>query len=125
MPLEKKSIHQLRAIAQGHGIPDVFSKDAKALIQAIQLRQKEEFTPVQQLPPRPEYDARLLTKPPSKSATEEDVLHILDRHIKMGLKVMFPAPHRWHMIYGQKEDTGTTQMPLRVILNCAENVMKR
>lgn len=122
--LENKSIHQLRGIAQSFGITDIFSKTDIQLRQEISLKQ-EALSPAKlEAPPKPEYDARLMTKPPSKQSDRELALEVLKPYIDKGLHVDFPNEEEWHMRWGKREDTGTLRMPLRVILQCAAGVMK-
>ena len=122
--LRAKSLHQLRAIAQGYGVPDIFAKDMNQLIQAIELKQIDMVPDVAPPIPRPEYDARLMSKPPSKSSNQSDILALLEPHIQRGLHITFPELERWHMRHGKKEDTGTTRMPLRVVMDCADRIMR-
>lgn len=121
--LQKKTIHELRAIAEGMGVSGVFSKDKLQLVQAIEFKQHEVFKKKENPPPRPEYDARLMQRPPSKATSQDEILKILDPHTQKGLKVTFPDPETWHMIHGKREDTGSVRIPLRTILGCAEKVM--
>ena len=125
MSLSNKSIHELRSIAEGYGISDVFSKKPHELKQAIELKQtavvlKEKYVPL----PRNEYDSRLMTKRPSDSFTNQEAVKALENHINLGLKITFPEPDRWHMNARGKEDNGTTRMPLRVLLDCADRILK-
>lgn len=122
--LHKKSIHDLRAIAQSYAIPDIFAKTQAQLIQAIELKQQDMVPKVDNTIMRPEYDARLMTKPPARLSNQATIMEILDEHIKRGLHITFPEPERWHMQWGKKEDTGTIRMPLRTVLKCAENIMR-
>jgi hypothetical protein len=122
--LHKKSIHDLRQIAQSFGIPDLTSKTSAQLIQEIELKQGAMVAKADPPPPRPEYDARLMTKIPARSSDQTTITEILEMHIARGLHISFPEPERWHMQWGKKEDTGTTRMPLRTVLKCAEEIMK-
>lgn len=122
--LEKKSIHELRSIAQGMAIPFAFSDDAVILRQKIDSKNQGMIPAPTYIPPRPEYDARLMLKPPSKFSNEADVKALLQEHMKRGLILTFPAPEQWHMVCGKKEDSGNMRMPLRVLLHVAEQVMR-
>lgn len=123
--LDNKNIHELRAIAEGYGISDIFSKDISALRQAIQIKQQDfQPKPTYKPPPRPEYDSRLMTRRPTKEIDKDHVEKLLSDHIANGLVLTFPDPDRWHMRYGKKEDTGTCRMPPRVLMNCADRIMK-
>lgn len=121
--MRDKSLHQLRVIAQSFGIKDIFQKTDIQLRQEIELAQQSLIPPTTPPIPRPEYDARLMTKPPSKKCTEDTVNDLLKHHIERGLHLTFPEPERWHMKFDKKEDTGTMRMPLRTILTCAERIM--
>jgi len=120
-----KSIHQLRAIAEGYGIPNIFSKQKHELVQAIELCQKAQL-PDQKItpPPRREYDTRIMSRRPANSFSKEDALDVLEPYFVYGLKIEFPDPDRWHMTLKGKEDTGTMRMPLRVLLDCADRLLK-
>lgn len=120
--LRKKTIHQLRAIAQGYGIPDIFSKTDIQLIQAIELKQGE-MVPDKLPPiPPPEYDARLMLKPPAKKSSQRDIQELLAPHVARGLHLSFDE-ERWYMKYDKRTDEGTLRMPLRVVLGCANKVI--
>lgn len=121
--LRKKSIHDLRVMAQAFGINDVFSKDQAHLIQEIELKHK----PVQivvQLPPLPAYDARLMTKPPSKRSNAEELVPLLESYIALGLKLSFDDNgERWFMTCGKRNDEGTMRMPLKAVVECARRLL--
>lgn len=120
--LRKKSIHQLRGIAQSYSIPDIFSLDANHLIQAIELKQQAMIPePAVKIEP-PMYDARLMTKPPSKQSDEWSIRELLEPFVAQGMHLSFDE-ERWYMAHGKKTDEGTKRMPLRSILRCAEKLM--
>lgn len=122
--LKQKSLTELRGIAQSFGISDIFSKTNIQLAQEIELKQQKLIPPVAPPIPKPEYDARLMTRPPSKTSNQDDIIALLKDHISRGLHVTFPEPDKWEMRFGNKNDSGTTRMPLRTILNCANAVLK-
>jgi len=124
MNLEGKSIHELRAIAQSFEIDDIFSKDADQLTQAIEIERNELIPKPKIEIPKAEYDSRLMTRPPSKRSDKDNILNLLDGHIKLGLRVEFPEPEIWSMFFGKKTDTGSMRMPLRVLIQCADRIMK-
>lgn len=121
--LHTKSLHELRGVAQAFGVSDVFRKDAVHLAQEIELKQQAMIPKVVALPPRPQYDARLMTKTPSRRSSEADIESLLREHIALGLRLSFDEEN-WHMQYGNKTDGGTLRMPLRVVLQCAEKIMR-
>lgn len=121
--LRKKSIHDLRVMAQAFGINDVFSKDQAHLIQEIEIKHKPVQAPVL-LPPLPAYDARLMTKPPSKRSSAEELVPLLEPYIALGLMVSFDDNgERWFMRAGAKTDEGTMRMPMRGVVECARRLM--
>ncbi len=122
--LQGKSLTELRGIAQGYGIVDVFKQTENELRQSISLKQQEMQPKPKIEIPKPEYDARLMTKPPSKKSDQELALEMLAPYIARGLHLTFPTPEEWHMRMGKKEDTGTVRMPLRTLLSCADRMMK-
>lgn len=124
MSLRNKSIHELRAIAQGFDVPNLFGMTQDQLVQAIEIKRNAMVPdPVINIP-KPEYDARLMTRPPAKMCTVESAVALLQPYIDKGLHLDFPEPERWHMRHGVKEDTGNLRMPLRVLLECADRIMK-
>lgn len=119
-----KSIHELRAIAQGYDIPNLFSMGENELKQAIASKQEAMIPKPRIEIPRPEYDGRLRIKPPSKTCTQSDIAELLRPYIDLGLVLTFPHPEQFHMRFDKKEDGGTIRQPLRAILGCAEAVMR-
>lgn len=122
--LRNKSITELRGIAQAFGIADIFTKDAIQLAQEIEAKQNKDFAP-----PAPivsaanTYDARLMTKPPSKRSDVESAQEVLAPFVSAGLHVRYDD-ERWYMSYQGRQDEGTLRMPLRVLIKCAERIMK-
>lgn len=98
--------------------------DSAQLLQAIELKQVALIPEPAVIPPRPEYDARLMTKPPAKFSQHAELVALLEPHTTAGLHLTFPEPEVWEMSYGKKTDTGSMRVPLRVILKCAEEIMK-
>lgn len=123
MSLKNKTIHEIRAIAQGFGIPDLFSKDKDQLLQAISLKQDAMIPEPPIHIPAPQYDARLMTKPPSKKSAQEEVMELLAPHLANGLRIEFDGEEQWSMGFGKKTDAGTLRMPLRHVLMCANKLM--
>lgn len=122
--LLKKSLHELRSIAQGYGVTDVFSKTDNELRQAISLKQQEMAPKPVIEPVKPEYDARLMKRPPAKLCTQESLSSLLAPHIERGMHLTFPSPEEWHMRWGKREDTGTMRQPPRNVLECANRLMR-
>lgn len=120
--LRNKSIHELRGIAQSFGIPDIFEKDVVRLQQEIEIRQQKLIPPPAIPFPLPEYDARLMSKPPARRTNTDEIITLLEPYIAKGLKLSFDHEH-WYMASGIKNDTGVIRMPLRHVLECARKVM--
>lgn len=121
--LEKKSLFEIRGIAQSFGVNDIFEKDKTALIQEIQLKQ-DNLTPEKPKPIEiPKYDASLMTKAPAEMASPKEIVRILEQHIKQGLKLNL-TDERWYMSFRNKTDEGTMRMPLNHVLRCANNLLK-
>lgn len=122
--LRDKSIHELRAIAQTFGIDDIFSKDVHMLAQSIEIVRNDMIPKPKVEIPKAEYDSRLMTRPPSKRSDQENILKLLDGHIKLGLRVNFPDNESWEMYIGKKTDCGSMRTSLRVLIQCADRLMR-
>lgn len=122
--LRDRSIHELRGMAQAFGVHDVFSKDQAHLIQEIELKQQNLAPGKIPLPPLPQYDARLMTKPPSKRSTGDAAMLCMEPYIAQGLRFSIDDnAETWSMQSGKVVDTGTMRMPLRQLIECARRVM--
>ncbi len=122
--LASKSIHDLRAIAQGYGIPDIFAKTDVQLRQAIELKQQKMVPDAPVVIPKPEYDARLMTAEPSAMGDRAEIEALLSTHVARGLHLSFDEEH-WHMSHGDRSDSGTLRMQLRTVLRCADRVLHK
>ncbi len=123
-PLRDRSIHELRGMAQAFGVNDIFEKDATHLIQEIELKQQSLAPPKQPLPPLPQYDARLMTKPPSKRSVPDEAVTLLEPYITRGLRFTIDDnAETWSMVFGKVTDSGTMRMPMRHLLEAARRVM--
>lgn len=121
--LQNKSITELRGIAQSFGVADIFQKDKTQLVQAIEMKQAG-IAPAPKIEiDKPVYDARLMTKAPSRRSSREEVEELLQPYVARGLNLSFDE-ERWYMSCGKKTDEGTLRMPLRVVMNCADKVMR-
>lgn len=122
--LRKKSLTELRGIAQSFGVADIFQKDKPQLVQAIEMKQAG-IAPAPKVEiAKPAYDARLMTKPPSRRSDQQEVEELLQPYIQRGLLLSFDEHgERWFMRFDKKTDEGTMRMPLRHVLLCANKVM--
>lgn len=122
--LRDRSIHELRGMAQAFGVADIFEKDIPHLIQDIELRQQTLAPAPVPLPPLPDYDARLMTKPPSKRSVPDDVVTLLEPYITRGLRFTIDDnAETWAMQFNKVTDSGTMRMPMRHLLEAARRVM--
>lgn len=112
----------LRGMAQSFDVPDIFSKDALQLAQAIEMKQKALIPPPVVAIPQPEYDARLMTKPPAKKMTAEDAHLWAKEYVSRGMKMEI-GDEMWKISFGKKTDQGTLRMPPRDFLKCCAQVM--
>jgi hypothetical protein len=122
MDLRKKSVHELRTMAQAFGVTDIFEKDAIHLVQEIELKQQKLIPAPTILPPKPEYDARLMDAKPAQRGDMDEITELLKPYIERGLHLRFEE-ECWFMDAGKKTDTGTIRMPLKSVLECARRVM--
>lgn len=121
--LSTKSMTELRGIAQSLDVPNIFQKDRAHLLQAIEMKQVA-LVPLPKLDiPKPEYDARLMTKPPSKQSDVGEIEKLLQPYVERGLNTRFEE-ERWYFSYNKKTDEGTLRMPLAQVLRCAEKLLK-
>lgn len=122
--LAQKSLTELRGIAQSLGVGDVFRMDRPHLMQAIELKQSALSPVVKHEPVMPQYDARLMTKPPARKSGVKEIRELLEDHVARGLVLSFNEnEERWMMKIGDRTDEGTIRMPLRVVLHCANKLM--
>lgn len=124
MSLEKMSLTELRGIAQSLGVKDVFAKSPNELRTEIKVKQTNSLPEPASTIPKPVYDARLMTRPPSKHSKHSDVEEMLAKHFERGLRISYPAPEQWLMQYKEREDSGTMRQSLLNILRCADKLMR-
>lgn len=123
--LSKKSLTELRGIAQSFDVADIFQKDQRQLIQAIEMKQQA-IAPEPKIEiPKPEYDARLMTRPPARKSDIQMIEELLTPYVARGLRLTFDENgERWFMSRGKMTDEGTVRMPPRHVLHCAERLMQ-
>lgn len=120
--LADKSFTELRTIAQGLGVTDIFSKSVPQLIQDIEQKHSD-LIPVEKIIiPQSPYDARLMNARPNEMCDKNALLVLLEPYIKRGLKVII-GDDTWRFSFGNKNDTGTLRMPLRIALKKAAEVL--
>lgn len=120
--LREKSLTDIRSIAQGYAIPDIFAKDRLQLEQAIEQKQKDMIPKAEITVIQPEYDPRLMTKTPARKSDKEMIEDLLAPYVVRGLRLSF-TPEGWSMSYDKRNDSGTLRMPPRIVLKCADRVL--
>lgn len=118
--LAGKSLTEVRGIAQSFGLKDLFNKSKIELIEAIEAKQREMIPAPTFTHP---YDARLMTRPPSKQTRVNEIMVLLQNHMDRGLKFYCDEEH-WYMHFGVKDDHGSLRMPLKTVLRCADKIME-
>lgn len=109
-------------MAQAFGVSDIFSKTAEQLEQDIEAKKRPVVAIKEEIHISP-YDARLMTKAPSRKTSQEEIQEILQPFVDVGLKLRFDE-ERWYMSIGNKTDEGTLRMPLRVVVECAKRIYR-
>lgn len=123
--LVSKSLTELRGIAQSFGVKDIFTKDQMQLIQAIEMQQKGMLPEPKLDIPKPEYDARLMTKPPAKKLDQVSYDKLLQPYVERGLHfAVDDNGEYWTMSYNKRSDSGTMRMTPNHLLRCAQRVME-
>ena len=120
----QKSIVELRGIAQAIGAKYSFGDDANKLQRAIDKRLAERIPEPPPLEESTPMDHRLRSKPPARGITQRQLDEALSDHKGRGLKLYFPKEETWQISFNKKHDSGTLRMPLRVILKCADEILR-
>lgn len=120
--LNSKSITELRTIATGLGVGDIFAKTAIQLIHDIEIKHRGLIPQEKIEVPVSPYDARLMTQTPGEMCNKESLMELLEPFIRRGLKVVL-GDETWKFSFGKKMDTGTLRMPLRTALRKAQDVL--
>lgn len=121
--LASKSLTELRSIAQSFDIPDIFSKDQLQLAQAIEMKQQNMLPPPVVEVSKPEYDARLLTKPPAKKTDEQLLREYGAPYESRGIKITYDD-ECWYAVFGKRNDQGTLRMPPKVFIRCLDRLLE-
>lgn len=121
--LRDKSLTELRSIAQGYSVENIFQLDKLQLLQAIEGKQKDMIPAPRIEIPQPQYDPRLMTKTPARKTDKAMIEEVLAPYIARGLKLTFPEPETWAISYDKRNDTGTVRMPARIVMKCADRVL--
>lgn len=122
--LRKRSITELRGIAQAIGCKFTFADDVLHLAQKIELKQRDVLPPPEPIVVVSQGDQRLRTLPPAKRTSEEYVWTMLAPFIERGLKFYVDEDGFWEMRLAEKMDTGNLRCPPRHILRAAERMLQ-
>ncbi len=118
MSLEKKSLSELRSIAQSVGIIPDFGIGKEQLLQQIRGhvgdRIKEPTKPIEVN----------ITNIPDRGLTQEQVKGALEPFKELGLIVTFPGEQTWTMRCNKKEDSGSMTCGIWGIIQCAKAVVQ-
>ena len=123
--LVNKSITELRGVAQAMGVVWGFGDDKDRLIHLIET--KRDVT----VPPAPVLDIPLpnnqllRTLPPARISREQEIMGFMQPYIDRGLRFTISDDlQTWSMQAGIKTDSGTMRQPPRILIECAEKVLK-
>ena len=115
--LNDKSLTELRTIANGLGIKDIFSKSPAVLIHDIEVKHSA-LIPKEKIIVPIEY--RLISS--TDMCDKDELLELLEPYIQRGLKV-FIGDETWRFSFGNKNDSGTLRMPYKIALKKAAEVL--
>ena len=118
MSLEKKTLSELRSIAQSIGIIPDFSIGKEHLLQQIRGhvgdKIKEPIRPIEVN----------ITNMPEKGMSQVQVEKALEPFKELGLVITFPDEQTWHMCCNKKEDSGSMTAGIWGIIQCAKSVVQ-
>lgn len=116
--LKDKSLTELRTIAHGLGVSDIFSKAPHQLIQDIEQKNKDLIPRPSPPPPQLQFiNARA-----TDMCDAVNLRELLQPFIDRGLSVEI-NDEGWKFWKGIKMDTGTLKMPLKTVLRKAQEVL--
>ena len=115
--LNEKTLTELRTIAQGLGVEEIFSKSTAHLMQDIEKKHGE-LIPKEKIVIPVEYR----TLPTGEIVDKAQLMELLEPYIKRGLKVVI-SDETWRFSRGNKNDSGTLRMPIRIALKKAAEVL--
>jgi len=115
--LDDKTLTELRTIAQGLGVDDIFSKSPAHLMQDI-TQKHGELIPKEKIVIPIEYK----TLPTGDIIDTTQLMELLEPYIKRGLRVVL-SEETWKFSRGNKNDSGTLRMPIRIALKKAAEIL--
>lgn len=118
MSLDKKSLTELRSIAQSIGIIPRYDVGKEQLLQDIRGHVSAKIQP-------PEKPIEVnITNIPDRELAQEDILKALEPFKQFGLIVTFTDDRTWNMECAGKKDSGTMAMGIWNVVQCAKEVVK-
>lgn len=117
--LEDKSLTELRIIAQGLGVKDIFSKSFLHLRREIEQKGSE-LIPQQEQVVAPVIEIKVDNS--VNTLTEELLMDNLKPFLDKGMRISI-ANGLWKFSFGKKVDTGTMSMPLRTAIRKAQEIL--
>lgn len=119
-----KTIVELRAMAHALGCKFTFADNEAMLRRKIDEAVQKKAPPAATYDPVTAPDWRLTTRPPARWCDQDMIKEALSGHIERGMRLSFPTPETWRMAFDKREDTGSIRMPLRVVVKCADQILK-
>jgi hypothetical protein len=119
MSLQKKSLTELRSLAQNMGMLPRLDIGKEHLIQEIQNYAGAKIM----TPPRP-IEINIKNESANPLVTPEQVEKALDGFKQLGLSVTFPDKDTWEISCNTRKDSGSMYIPLFAIIGCAKELVK-
>ena len=118
MTLEKKTIVELRAIAQSVGLVPDFGVSREQLLQDIAQHAGAKI-----VPPTPPIQVNI-NFPSEGGMTQVSIRKALENFEPLGLALTFPDERTWHMYCNKRNDSGSMSMSIWSIVQCAKALVQ-
>lgn len=120
MSLERKSLTELRGIAQAMGLAPRWDLGKEHLLQEIKLHTGSKI----EQPEKP-IQVNITGVPDNTPLTTDMVEKALKDFCPLGLHLSFPDERTWAMECNGKKDSGTMAMPIWNVIQCARSVVSK
>ena len=120
MSLNKKTLTELRGIAQNMGLIPRYDVGREQLLQDISM-----YVAAKVAPPEKPIQINILQGSDTGVLRQDDILHALRGFIELGVNISFPDEHTWMMECNGRQDTGTMSMGMWNVIQCARDIVKR
>lgn len=117
MSLDKKSLTELRGIAQVLGFKFQWVDSKEKLLDRIQAH----VTPAITTPIPFKSDTPNLSEPEGNN--QQAIIDALKAYTDRGLIITFPTPDTWQIYCNSRYDSGHLSTPLRIIAECAKALL--